>query len=121
MQRTIFTNEVQAGNILTPAFINNLSRQVLQNINVDNTLNKRMSNNGITLGSNQQSNNSGSFEIKKVDVLPELPTSGFLYVFWCNADTMQDGTGDNQIWCCHYPQTEFYPMQIYTSLSGEPV
>ena len=60
-------------------------------------------------------------DIPMVKSLPPCPDSNVKMVFWADIYTLEDGTGDNQIWVCYAPQTEYYPLQSYTSLSGVPI
>jgi len=121
--RTIFKDKTNSGDMLSPAFINNQSRSAMQNIKSGNGLMVNQVGDDLLINQIPQ-RRLLPFVIPCVAFLPPIPTSGFRYVFWVDANNVIDGvtgTGDNQIWVAYYGQEEYYPQQKYTSLSGIPL
>lgn len=53
--------------------------------------------------------------------LPEIPGGrGYREVVWCSAETLEGGTGDDQIWEVSALYDKWVPRGFLTSLSGVP-
>lgn len=56
----------------------------------------------------------GTFTIKTVKTLPDIPTSPTL-VWWTSTD---GGQGDDQLWASAPDETQWWPMMKFTILGG---
>lgn len=82
--------------------------------------------NSFTPGLGGGTGGGGGYSPAPVLSLPPLPSGGYNAVFWCGVDSGQeffeeDGTGDDQIWTCRYPQDRYFPQDKVTFLSGIPL
>lgn len=61
--------------------------------------------------------NEGESIPEVVQTLPAIPTTGMKEVYWTSTGA---GTGDDQVWRAFAGQSQWFPTQRLTDLSGNP-